>query len=136
MQRQQEGAQEQQNNQDRYYYSNFINSLKSKDTKSVYIRRVGYFMSFLGIMEGEYSKLVDELDKKTIDDNIKSFLVYLRQERGGVSYRSASFYLDSIKKFYYVNSDYEFKWKLIKMYLGDDDVDWTHVFGNTFPIFI
>lgn len=26
-----------------------------------------------------------------------------------------------VQKFYYVNSDYEFKWKLIKSYLGDDD---------------
>ncbi|MDR4512611.1 MAG: site-specific integrase [Nitrososphaeraceae archaeon] len=113
--------QEHQNQKDQYYYSNFINSLKSKDTKTVYVKRVGYFMTFLGIKEGKYSRLVEGLDKKIIEDNIKSFLVYLRQERGGVSYRSASFYLDSIKKFYYVNSDYEFKWKLIKMYLGDDD---------------
>ena len=100
-----------------HYYSNFINSLKSKSTKNVYKKRLEYFMAFLGIKEGEYSKLVDGLDKKTIENNIKSFLVYLRQERGGVSYRTTSFYLDSIKKFYYVNSDYEFKWKLIKMYM-------------------
>ena len=87
--------QEHQNQKDQYYYSNFINSLKSKDTKTVYVKRVGYFMTFLGIKEGEYSRLVEGLDKKTIEDNIKSFLIYLRQERGGVSYRSASFYLDS-----------------------------------------
>ena len=94
MQRQQ--GQEQQN---QYYYSNFINSLKTQNTKINYKKRIGYFMTFLGIEQGEYSKLVDDLDKKTIEDNIKSFLVYLRQEKGGngISYRSASFYLDSIK---------------------------------------
>ncbi|HSF51335.1 MAG TPA: site-specific integrase, partial [Nitrososphaeraceae archaeon] len=54
--------------------------------------------------------------------DIQSFLVYLREKRK-LSYRSASQYLNSIKKFYYVNSDYEFKWSLIKMYLGNDDDD-------------
>jgi hypothetical protein len=44
----------------------------------------------------------------------------LRNERK-ISYKSACYYLEVIKKFYYVNSEYEFKWKLIKMYLGDDD---------------
>jgi len=112
--------QEHQKN-DQYYYSNFINSLKSNNTKNDYRKRLRYFMTFLGIKEGEYSKLIDNLDKKTIEDNIKSFLVYLRQERGGISYRTASFYLDSMKKFYYVNTDYSFKWDLIKSYLGEDD---------------
>ena len=32
-------------------------------------------------------------------------------------------YLVAIKKFYYVNSDYQFKWDLIDMYLGNDDTD-------------
>jgi integrase len=32
-------------------------------------------------------------------------------------------YLVAIKKFYYVNSDYQFKWDLITSYLGNDDTD-------------
>ena len=32
-------------------------------------------------------------------------------------------YLVAIRKFYYVNSDYQFKWDLIDMYLGNDDTD-------------
>jgi hypothetical protein len=38
-------------------------------------------MTFLGIKEGEYSKLIEGKDRKSIEDNIKSFLIYLRQER-------------------------------------------------------
>ena len=32
-------------------------------------------------------------------------------------------YLVAIKKFYYVNSDYQFKWDLISSYLGNEDTD-------------
>jgi integrase len=75
-------------------------------------------MDFLRVKN--YSELIENQEKKWIENNIKNFLVYLRNERK-ISYKSASHYLDAIKKFYYVNSDYDFKWKLIKMYLGDDD---------------
>lgn len=61
-------------------------------------------------------------DKKTIENDIKLFLVYLREKRK-VKYVSASQYLNAVKKFYYVNLDYELKWSLIKMYLGNDDRD-------------
>lgn len=55
MQRQEQEHQEQK---DQYYYSNFINSLKSKNTKRDYRKRLGYFMTFLGIKEGEYSRVL------------------------------------------------------------------------------
>ena len=103
-----------------YYYSNFVNALKTKTTKIDYTRRIKYFMNFLHIKQ--YAKLVENKDKKTIENDIKSFLVYLRKNRK-ISYKSAFHYLNAIKKFYYVNSDYDFKWKLIKMYLGNDDTD-------------
>ena len=61
-------------------------------------------------------------DKKIIESDIKSFLTFLRQEKG-LSYNSANQYFSAIKKFYYVNSELDFKWQLIKMYLGDDDDD-------------
>ena len=112
--------QEQQQTNDDIYYSNFVNALKSKATKLDYTRRLKYLMDFLNYIN--YAQLIVDLDKKSIEDNIKSFLVYLRKDRK-VSYKSAAHYLNTIKKFYYVNSDYDFKWKLIKMYLGDDDDD-------------
>ena len=102
-------------NTQEYHYTNFINALKSKSTKLDYTRRLKFFMDFLHIKQ--YHQLVE--DKKTIENDIKSFLVYLRKDRK-VSYKSASHYLDAVKKFF-VNSEYEFKWGLIKMYLGDDD---------------
>jgi len=77
-------------------------------------------MDFLRLKQEDYSELITNKDKKWIENNIKNFLVYLRNERK-ISFKSASHYLDAIKKFYYVNSDHDFKWKLIKMYLGDDD---------------
>ena len=106
----------QQIQQDDLYYSNFVNSIKTKATKQDYTARLKYFMDFIGA--SKYSDLICE--QKTIENNLKSYLVYLRQERG-VSYHSANHYLNPVKKFYYVNLDYEFKWSLIKMYLGDDD---------------
>ena len=115
---QQEHKQIQQLNE--VYYLNFINALKSKTTKTDYTKRLKYFMDFLGLKQEDYSELITNKDKKWIENSIKNFLVYLRNERK-ISYKSASHYLDAIKKFYYVNSDYDFKWKLIKMYLGDDD---------------
>ena len=114
-----EEQEEQQKQNNDYLYSKFVNSLKSKTTKFFYVRRVKYFMDFLGLISNEYSKLVDQKkDRKAIENDINSFLIYLRKDRK-ISYRSASYYLDALKKFYYVNSDYDFKWKLIKSYLGE-----------------
>ena len=107
---------------DEYYYSNYIYSIKAKTTKTDYTFRLKYFMQFLGIKEGKYSLLIGNKDKKSIEDDIKSFLIYLRKDRK-LTYLSAFHYLNSIRKFYYVNSDYDIRWKLIRMYLGDDDND-------------
>jgi integrase len=104
-------------------YRNFINALKSKTTKEDYTRRLKYFLEFLGYPDGQYSAMVDpNKDKKMIESDIKSFLVFLREKKR-LSYLSATQYLNALKKFYYVNSDFEFKWPLIKMYLGNDDDD-------------
>jgi hypothetical protein len=99
-------------------YLKFVNSIKSKVTKMDYTYRLKYFINFLNVKS--YSELVENKDKKTIENDIINYLIYLRKDRG-LSYSSASQYLEPIKKFYYVNSDYDFKWKLIKNYLGDDD---------------
>ena len=120
---------------DEFLYRNFVNALKSKTTKIDYTRRLRYFLRFLvgGASNGEggtstttnsndndYSALLDpKKDKKMIEADIKSFLVFLREKKG-LSYRSATQYLNAIKKFYYVSSEYEFKWNLIKMYLGNE----------------
>src|SRR5215217_7354419 len=112
-------------------YRNFVNALKSKVTKSNYTKLLSYFLEFLGDRDGNhYSILVEsKKDKKMIKADIKAFLVYLREKRK-ISYKSAIQYFNAIKKFYYVNSDYDFKWSLIKMYLGNDDTDDEYEDGN------
>jgi hypothetical protein len=50
-----------------------------------------------------------EKPQKIIESDIKEYLVYLRKERK-ISYVTANTYLVPIRKFYYVNSDYQFKW--------------------------
>ena len=107
-------------NEDDIYYSKFVNAIKSKSTKMDYTYRLKYFINFLNVKS--YAELVENKDKKTIENDIINYLIYLRKHRG-LSYASASQYLVTVQKFYYVNSDYEFKWKLIKSYLGDDDDD-------------
>ena len=63
-----------------------------------------------------------EKPQKIIESDIKEYLVYLRKERK-ISYVTANTYLVPIRKFYYVNSDYQFKWDLITSYLGNDDTE-------------
>jgi hypothetical protein len=111
--------------QNEFLYRNFVNAIKSKTTKLDYTRRFKYLIKFLsdGSDPTDYSVLLNpKKDKKMIEADIKSFLVYLREKKG-LSYRSATQYFNAVKKFYYVNSEYEFKWNLIKMYLGNDDTD-------------
>ena len=125
--REQEQKQEVSNNnkQNEFLYKNFVNAIKSKTTKSDYTRRLKYLIEFLGGSDqSDYSVLLDpKKDKKMIEADIKSFLMFLREKKG-LSYRSATQYLNAVKKFYFVNSDFEFKWNLIKMYLGNDDEEY------------
>ena len=76
-------------------------------------------MKFLDIKN---LKELIEKPQKIIESDIKEYLVYLRKERK-ISYVTANTYLVPIRKFYYVNSDYQFKWDLISSYLGNDDTD-------------
>jgi integrase len=76
-------------------------------------------MKFLGI--NTFKDLVDK-PQKIIESDIKAYLVYLRTKKK-IPYRSAASYLFAVRKFYYVNSDYQFKWDLINKYLGNDDTD-------------
>jgi hypothetical protein len=63
-----------------------------------------------------------EKPQKIIESDIKAYLVFLRNKKK-VSYNTAVLYLSVIKKFYIVNTDYQIKWNLINMYLGNDDTD-------------
>ncbi len=71
-----------------------------------------------------YAELIVDKPQKIIESDIKAYLVYLRNEKK-ISHDTANTYLAAIRKFYYVNSDYQFKWNLIKMYLRRNDDDTT-----------
>jgi site-specific recombinase XerD len=99
-------------------YTSFIYSIRSEVTRQIYVRCLKYYMKFLGI--NNLGELVEGKPQKIIESDIKAYLVYLRKQKK-VSYNTKSLYLAAIRKFYYVNSDYQFKWNLITMYLGSDD---------------
>ena len=101
-------------------YSNFIYSIKTQITRTTYLNYLKYYMDFLGVKT--FKELIENKPQKIIESDIKEYLVYLRNKKK-LSYRSASMYLVAIKKFYYVNSDYQFKWDLITSYLGNDDTE-------------
>ena len=50
-------------NDDDYYYSKFVNAIKSKTTKTDYTYRLTYFINFLNVKS--YAELVENKDKKT-----------------------------------------------------------------------
>ena len=105
--------------EDHNLYRNFIHSIKTQITRENYSKYLKYYMNFIEIKS--LKELVDR-PQKLIESDIKEYLVYLRTEKK-ISHSSANMYLAPIKKFYYVNSDYQFKWDLIGMYLGNDDAD-------------
>jgi len=110
------------NEQDHKLYANFIHSIKSQVTREHYWKNLKYYMKFLGVKT--LRELVDTKNKpqKIIESDIKEYLVYLRTKKR-ISYGAAHMYLAPIRKFYYVNTDYQFKWDLINLYLGNDDED-------------
>lgn len=100
-------------------YTNFIYSFKTEVTRKNSMSILKYYMNFLGVTT--LRELVEK-PQKIIESDIKTYLVYLRNKKK-VSYNTAVLYLSVIKKFYIVNTDYQIKWKLINMYLGNDDTD-------------
>jgi integrase len=107
------------------YHSNFINSLKSKNTKKDYDRRIQGFMHYLGIPEGNYADLVEGgKDRQTIEEWIIKYLLYLAEERK-VRYTTRVHYLAPLIAFYDLYPDLEIRWKNVKKYLGSDDDELT-----------
>ena len=100
-------------------YRNFIYSIKTRATRENYLKFLQYYMKFL---DTKNLRELIEKPQKIIESDIKEYLVYLRKERK-ISYVTANTYLVPLRKFYYVNSDYQFKWDLITSYLGNDDTD-------------
>ena len=102
-------------------YSNFIYTIKTEVSIKLFVRCLKYYMKFLGV--STLRELVsNDKPQKIIESDIKDYLIYLRNQKK-ISYTTASLYLSAVKKFYFANSDYNFKWNLIISYLGNDDTD-------------
>ena len=95
-----------QQGEENRFYTNFIYSIKTEGTRKNHLKFLQYYMKFLGV---KTMKELVEKPQKMIESDIKAYLVYLRNKKR-VSYGSAVLYLSAIKKFYYVNTDYQFKW--------------------------
>jgi integrase len=117
--RQQQGEQGgQQQNQEKdkeTEYLNFINSLRSEATVSIYQFSLGHYMQY--IRANRVSSLVKQ-DKKTIEQQIISYLVDLRRNQK-LSYASLSIRLAALRKFYEMN-DVVLNWKKVSNYLGEN----------------
>jgi hypothetical protein len=104
--------------EDHKLYRNFIHSIKTQITQENYSKYLKYYMKFVGAKT--LKELVDK-PQKIIESDIKEYLMYLRTKKKRISHSSLQMYLAPIRKFYYINSDYQFKWDLINLYLGNDD---------------
>ena len=102
------------------YYNNFIYSYKTEVTRKNSISILKYYMKFLGVES--LRELVENKSQQIIESDIKAYLVYLRNQKK-ISHSAAVLYLSIVKKFYVVNTDYQLRWNLINMYLGNDDTD-------------
>lgn len=106
--------------EEKILYSDFIYSIKTEVSRQTYVKCLKYYMKFLGV--NTLKDLIDKKPQKIIESEIKAYLIYLRNQKK-ISYVTASLYLTTVRKFYHVNSEYNFKWDLISSYLGNDDTD-------------
>lgn len=94
-------------------YFNFINSLKSPNTKTTYIQCLKQYMQYRKV------KTVDELligDHRLLQSNIIEYLVSLQQISHGTRY----LYAAVLRHFYDIN-DILLNWKKINAFLGQNN---------------
>jgi integrase len=98
-------------------YFNFVNSLKSDNTRIEYERKLNKFLTF-------YNLTAESLllhDPKDLEIKIIDYLVYLRKERH-CSFSHNNIVVCAIRKFCQTN-DLTLNWDKICQYKGDEDAD-------------
>jgi integrase len=113
----QQGGQGQQD-QDRdkeTEYLNFINSLRSEVTITMYQFSLRHYMQY--IKTNSVSNLVKQ-GNKTIEQQLIAYLIDLRRNQK-LSYASLSIRLAALRKFYEMN-DIVLNWKKVSNYLGEN----------------
>ena len=93
-------------------YSNFINSLKSPETKKNYSYALKKYMDFHSITKYPDLMLVDREDK------IKQYVIHLSNK--GVSKSWFMLLFASLKTFYEMNDVEDIKWRKLKRYVGEE----------------
>jgi integrase len=96
-------------------YQNFINSLKSPNTRRTYEKGLSLYLKYKGVKDANrLLKEDNKLMQADIIDYITSPMV------GNLSYSTKHLYLSILKHFYEMN-DVVVNWKKIGKYLGEDE---------------
>ena len=93
-------------------YSNFINSLKSPETKKNYSYALKKYMDFHSMTKYSDLMLADREDK------IKQYVIHLSNK--GVSTSWFMLLFSSLKNFYEMNDVEDIKWRKLKRYVGEE----------------
>jgi integrase len=101
-----------------YYYYNFKQTIKSKDTFVTYDYRLKDYMKYRGIEQGHYSQLIEGKDVKDIEYEISRFIAFLKERNYSLSYQRG--YLYALNHFYDAN-DITIRTKKISKYMSNDD---------------
>lgn len=95
-------------------YSNFINSLKSEDTKKHYSAALRQYMSYYGMTKYSDMLLSDKTEK------IKQYVIHLANKPGGTSKSVFSILFAALRNFYEMNDIEDIKWRKIKRFTGEE----------------
>ena len=93
-------------------YSNFINSLKSPETKKNYSYALKKYMDFHSM--AQYSDLM----RADREERIKQYVIHLSNK--GVSKSWFMLLFASLKNFYEMNDVEDIKWRKLKRYVGEE----------------
>jgi hypothetical protein len=74
-------------------YREFVDSIRSPASRTLYLQALHYFMDYLRIPRDNYDKLLDK-DPKLIQMDITDFIKYLRSKN--LSYATISSYVSAI----------------------------------------
>jgi integrase len=107
-------------------YKNFINSIDSEATKTMYNYAFSLFMQFCGLKEGggsgtgEYDddtlSAMLQLDKQKIEDKIRDYITFLRVDKK-LSSNTINVYVAAIAHFYSMNNVI-LNWKRLSKFKG------------------
>jgi integrase len=95
-------------------YSNFINSLKSEDTKKHYSAALRQYMRHYGMTKYSEMLLPDKEEK------IKQYVIHLANRPGGTSKSVFSILFAALRNFYEMNDIEDIKWRKIKRFTGEE----------------